>query len=129
MGTAVPAFGTTFTKGTVVAGVVGISLGGVSISEIDSSDLADAWNTYTGGEGEAGTIELTLNVSEAQIDALLPVPGSAPTAMEIEYTGALGKFTFSGFIQNWSSDAQRGSAVTGTATIRVSGALTYVDAA
>ena len=129
MGTVVPAYGTTFKKGSLVAGVTSIAIGGISISTIDSTDLADTWKTSTGGEGDGGTIEIGLNVSEAHMTSVFPTPGATPTAMEIDYPGALGKFTFNGLITNFSIDAQQGAGVTGTATVQVSGAVTYVPAA
>lgn len=126
MGSGNRAYGTTFKIGSTIAGVKSISVNGISVSELDTSDLADAWSTYTGGDGDAGTIELGLNILHSQLASVTPTPGAAPTAMEIDYPGDLGKFTFSGFVSNFAIEAQRGQLVTGTATVRISGQLTYV---
>jgi hypothetical protein len=126
IGTIFAGAGATNIKGLVTA----INLGGISTAEIDVTGIGDTSKSYVMGTLEGGTIEVTVNVDNANAAVTLPTAGASTAAV---YTLTFGtpsasnacpRFSFNAFVQNISVEAGIDAQVTATYTLRINGAIT-----
>jgi len=134
---AISTIGTTFGgagASNIKGHVTSVNLGGISTAEIDVSALADTSKSYIMGQLDGGTIEVSVNVDNANAAVTLPTAGdSTAAAYTLTFgTPAVGnacpRFSFNAYIQNVSVEAGVDAQVTATYTLRISGAVTVASA-
>lgn len=127
---ALSAYNTTITaNGTAVGEVTNISVGGSSLAEIDITSLTDSNKTFLMGALDAGTltIDFFAPANWSGFDAnLMPTSGdSVATAFVITFAGGSLDASFNGIATNLSISAEQDGAVTASATIKLTSAITW----
>jgi hypothetical protein len=127
---ALSAYNTTLLIGaTTIAEVTNISVGGSSLTEIDITNLTSTNKEYIMGALEAGTltIDFFAPANYADINAALnPVGGdSTPTTYGIGFSAGVLSASFDGICTNLSISAEQDGAVTASATIKLTSAITW----
>jgi hypothetical protein len=115
--------------GSTIGEVTNISVGGSSLVEIDTTDLTATNKTYLMGALEAGTltIDFFAPANFSGFDAsLMPTAGdSIATAFQISFAGGDLVANFNGIATNLSISADQDGAVTASATIKLTSAITW----
>lgn len=127
---ALSAYNTTISISAVaVAEVTNISVGGSSLTEIDITNLTSTNKEYIMGALEAGTltIDFFAPANYADINAALnPVSGdNVASNFVIAFAGGSLDATFDGICTNLSISAEQDGAVTASATIKLTSAITW----
>lgn len=108
--------------------VTSLSISGLSRSEIDVTKLTDANKAFLVGATDPGSIECGVNfVGQAALLDVLDGPTGTPVAFSLLFA-AVGTFAGSGYVTASAVEASVDGAITGTITIRCTGALTYTAA-
>lgn len=115
--------------GTTVGEVTNISVGGSSLTEIDITNLTSTDKSYIMGALEAGTltIDFFAPANYANFSAsLIPASGdSTASAFEVSFAGSDLVASFSGICTNLSISAEQDGAVTASATVKLTSAITW----
>ena len=117
--------------GGAIADVVSISAPSVTIATIDATSMADIYRTFLGGTIDSGEVSVEFQYSAAgggiggltdQWEAGLTVN---PVAKEVVITFSdTSTYTFNAIITGFQVNAASDSVVTGTASFKVTGAIT-----
>lgn len=123
-------FGTTVTGGTTgaIGHLTGISLGGIQVGEADISTMESTgrWSEFVAAMKNAGTIDLDLVFAKSVFSTILDAVGGANETWTILFPDG-STFVCSGFISGLSNETPMGDTITATATIKLSGAPTFVE--
>jgi len=127
---ALSSYNTTLTASLVNVGeVTNISVGGSSLTEIDITNLTSTDKSYIMGALEAGTLTIDFFAPANYADfssALVPASGDATaSAFEISFAGSDLVASFSGICTNLSISAEQDGAVTASATVKLTTAITW----
>jgi hypothetical protein len=127
---ALSAYNTTLSiGGSAIAEVTNLSVGGSSLTEIDITNLTSTNKEYIMGALEAGTltIDFFAPANYADINASLnPVSGDASaTAFNLSFSGGSLIAVFDGICTNLSISAEQDGAVTASATVKLTSAITW----
>ncbi len=133
---------------TDIGDITGISISGITRTEIDVTSLADTAKKYLMGTTDAGTIEVQFNYDDTMtVGNSLMVPGGANgTTLETVslaykiivpcgFTGAVPPvamfqgITFNAFTQSFSVEAAVDSQLTGSLTLRIDGPIAFAACA
>lgn len=117
--------------GAAIGDVVSISAPSISIATIDSTSMADIYRTFLGGTIDSGelSVEFQYSAADAGVVKLTAeweaTAGTNPTAKEVEITFSdASKYTFDAIITGFQVNAASDAVVTGTASFKVTGAIT-----
>jgi len=128
MADAVDGYGTTITFGTseFTANLLSIDGPGVERAAINSSHMATAnsYMTYIPAKlSDGGSVDIEFEFLGADTP---PITAAAET-ITIDWAGASGngQWSFSGFMTNYSPSASIGERMTATATVKVTGVVSY----
>jgi hypothetical protein len=127
---AIPSYSTTVSiGGTNVGEVTNISVGGSSLTEIDITNLTSTDKSYIMGALEAGTLTIDFFAPANYADfsaSLIPASGDA-TASSFSVLFGQGDLTasFDGICTNLSISAEQDGAVTASATVKLTSAITW----
>ena len=126
---------------TDVGDITGISIAGITRTEIDVTSLADTAKKYLMGTTDAGTIEIQFNYDDTMtVGGLALVPGGA-SGTTLETTSVAYKIivpcgasttqgiTFNAFQQSFSVEAAVDSQLTGSLTLRIDGPIAFAACA
>jgi len=115
--------------GTSLGEVTNIAVGGSSLTEIDITNLSSTDKAYIMGALEAGTMTIDFFAPENFADfsaSLIPVSGDAiASTFRIEFAGSLLDADFSGICTNLSISAEQDGAVTASATVKLTTAISW----
>ena len=110
--------------------ITSISLGGVSTAEIDTTSLASSSKSAITGTLDGGTVDVSFFSKTGQTNGLQfykPTAGTnTPYNFRIAFTDGsndLWYLNFSAYIQSTNLEAAVDSAVSGTMTLRITGAV------
>ena len=129
--TAILVQGTTMTFNAVaVGGLMSISgIGSGSATEIDITTFASTAKEFTQGLRDFGTISVELRRNQddlGQVEMFTAMASQLTRTVVITLPSSTANVaTFSGFVQSLSTDLQADGAVTGTAVIRITGAVVW----
>ncbi len=123
--------GTTMTfSGDAVGGLMSITgIGSGSASEIDISVFGSTAKEFVSGLRDFGSISVKLrrnqdDVGQAAMFSAMATQSTEEIVITLP-TSALNIATFNGFVQSLSTDLEADAAVTGTAVIRITGAVVW----
>lgn len=127
---ALSAYDTTLTvNGNSIGEVTNISVGGSSLTEIDITNLTSTDKEYIMGALEAGTltIDFFAPANWSGFDSnILPASGdSVAAAFVITFAGGSLDASFNGICTNLSISAEQDGAVTASATVKLTSAITW----
>ena len=127
---ALSSYNTTLTIAAVTVGeVTNISVGGSSLTEIDITNLTSTDKAYIMGALEAGTLTIDFFAPANYADfsaALVPASGDATAAsFAIAFAGGSLDAAFEGICTNLSISAEQDGAVTASATVKLTTAITW----
>ena len=127
---ALPSFDTTlYITGVAVVEVTNLAVGGSSLAEIDITSLTATDKSYVMGSLEAGTmtIDFFAPANWASIDAaLVPASGdSQASSFQLAFNGGSLTASFNGICTNLSITAEQDGAVTASATVKLTTAITW----
>lgn len=127
---ALSAYDTTLTvNGNTIGEVTNISVGGSSLTEIDITNLTSTDKSYIMGALEAGTltIDFFAPANWSGFDSnIVPDSGdSVAAAFVISFAGSSLDASFNGICTNLSISAEQDGAVTASATIKLTSAITW----
>jgi hypothetical protein len=127
---ALSAYNTTLSINAVTVGeVTNISVGGSSLIEIDITNLTSTEKAYIMGALEAGTLTIDFFAPANFADfsaSLIPVSGDATaSAFAIAFGGGSLNAAFNGICTNLSISAEQDGAVTASATVKLTSAITW----
>jgi hypothetical protein len=127
---ALSSYNTTLTIAAVTVGeVTNISVGGSSLTEIDITNLTSTDKAYIMGALEAGTLTIDFFAPANYADfsaALVPASGDATAAsFAIAFAGGSLDAAFEGICTNLSISAEQDGAVTASATVKLTSAITW----
>lgn len=115
--------------GTSLGEVTNISVGGSSLTEIDITNLSSTDKAYVMGALEAGTLTIDFFAPANFADfsaSLIPVSGDATvTGFVIDFAGGVLEASFSGICTNLSISAEQDGAVTASASVKLTTAITW----
>ncbi len=129
--TAILVQGTTMTFNAVaVGGLMSISgIGSGSATEIDITTFASTAKEFTQGLRDFGSISVELRRNQddiGQVEMFTAMASQLTRTVIITLPSSTANVaTFSGFVQSLSTDLQADGAVTGTAVIRITGAVAW----
>ena len=128
MSTAVDGFGTTvvFATSGFTANLLSVDGPGVERAAINSSHMATAssYMTYIPAKlSDGGSVDIEFEFNGADAP---PITAAAET-ITIDWAGDTGdgEYSFTGFMTNYSPSASVGERMTATATLKVSGVVSY----
>lgn len=106
---------------TTIADVVGISVSGLTASDIDitSSESSDGFMEFKAGLVDPGEISIDLVYSQATAAALAAAVGTSQT-ITITFSNG-NKFVCTGYIKSVSTTGSLGDKISATATIKITG--------
>lgn len=127
---ALSAYSTTLTvNGNTIGEITNISVGGSSLTEIDITNLTSTDKEYIMGALEAGTltIDFFAPANWSGFDSnIVPASGdSVAAAFVITFAGGSLDASFNGICTNLSISAEQDGAVTASATIKLTSAITW----
>lgn len=127
---ALSAYDTTLTvNGNSIGEITNISVGGSSLTEIDITNLTSTDKEYIMGALEAGTltIDFFAPANWSGFDSnIVPASGdSVAAAFVITFAGGSLDASFNGICTNLSISAEQDGAVTASATIKLTSAITW----
>ena len=127
---ALSAYNTTLSiGGTAVGEVTNISVGGSSLTEIDITNLTSTDKSYIMGALEAGTLTIDFFAPANYADfktALVPASGdNTPASFSLEFAAGNLTASFDGIATNLSISAEQDGAVTASATVKLTSAITW----
>jgi len=127
---ALSSYNTTLTiVSTLLGEVTNISVGGSSLTEIDITNLSSTDKAYIMGALEAGTMTIDFFAPANFADfsaSLIPVSGdSSATSFTISFAAAALSASFSGICTNLSISAEQDGAVTASATVKLTTAISW----
>ena len=127
---ALSSYNTTLTIAAVTVGeVTNISVGGSSLTEIDITNLTSTDKAYIMGALEAGTLTIDFFAPSNYADfktALVPASGdSTPASFSLEFAAGNLTASFDGIATNLSISAEQDGAVTASATVKLTSAITW----
>jgi hypothetical protein len=127
---ALSAYNTTLSiGGTTVGEVTNISVGGSSLTEIDITNLTSTDKSYIMGALEAGTLTIDFFAPANYADfsaSLIPASGDATaSSFTIAFAGGSLDAAFDGICTNLSISAEQDGAVTASATVKLTTAITW----
>lgn len=115
--------------GSAVGEVTNISVGGSSLTEIDVTNLTSTDKAYIMGALEAGTLTIDFFAPANYADfktALVPASGdNTPASFTLDFAGGNLVATFDGIATNLSISAEQDGAVTASATVKLTSAITW----
>jgi hypothetical protein len=127
---ALSAYNTTLSiGGSAIAEVTNLSVGGSSLTEIDITNLTSTNKEYIMGALEAGTLTIDFFAPANYADfnaSLNPVSGDASaTSFNLSFSGGSLIAIFDGICTNLSISAEQDGAVTASATVKLTSAITW----
>jgi len=127
---ALSAYSTSLTvNGNTIGEVTNISVGGSSLTEIDITNLTSTDKSYIMGALEAGTltIDFFAPANWSGFDSnILPASGdSVAAAFVITFAGGSLDASFNGICTNLSISAEQDGAVTASASVKLTTAITW----
>jgi len=127
---ALSAYDTTLSISAVTVGeVTNISVGGSSLIEIDITNLTSTDKAYIMGALEAGTLTIDFFAPANFADfsaSLIPASGDATaSAFTIAFAGGSLNAAFNGICTNLSISAEQDGAVTASASVKLTTAITW----
>jgi len=127
---ALSAYDTSLTvNANAIGEVTNISVGGSSLTEIDITNLTSTDKSYIMGALEAGTltIDFFAPANWSGFDSnIVPASGdSVAAAFVITFAGGSLNASFSGICTNLSISAEQDGAVTASATVKLTSAITW----
>jgi hypothetical protein len=127
---ALSAYDTTLTvNGNTIGEITNISVGGSSLTEIDITNLTSTDKEYIMGALEAGTltIDFFAPANWSGFDStIVPASGdSVAAAFVITFAGGSLDASFNGICTNLSISAEQDGAVTASATVKLTSAITW----
>jgi hypothetical protein len=115
--------------GSAVGEVTNISVGGSSLTEIDITNLTSTDKAYIMGALEAGTLTIDFFAPANYADfsaALVPASGDATaSSFIIGFAGGVLEAAFDGICTNLSISAEQDGAVTASASVKLTTAITW----
>ncbi len=113
---------------TAIVQITSISGPGISQEPVDVTDLDDTWKTFVVDIPDGGevTVELIWDPETAtHVDFIDMLADTVVTPCQIVYSDdGAAKYAWNGWLTNFEPTANRGEALTATATIKVTGAIT-----
>lgn len=117
---------------TAVAGLT--SVGGLDLSsdevDVTAHDSADGYREFEQGLKDGGSVEVEGNfyndATQANLKTLFD--SGEVVAMAITWPGTVGSWTFNAFVSGFSTDSPMDDKLSFTATVKVSGKPTLVEA-
>jgi hypothetical protein len=127
---AIPSYSTTVSiGGTAVGEVTNISVGGSSLTEIDITNLTSTDKAYIMGALEAGTLTIDFFAPANYADfsaSLIPASGDATaSSFSVLFGGGDLTASFDGICTNLSISAEQDGAVTASASVKLTTAITW----
>jgi hypothetical protein len=131
---------------TDIGDITGISISGITRTEIDVTALADTAKKYLMGTTDAGTIEVQFNYDDTlTVGTSLMVPGGAngttletvslaykiivPCGYTVGNVAMFQGITFNAFMQSFSVEAAVDTQLTGSLTLRIDGPIAFAACA
>lgn len=115
--------------GTALGEVTNIAVGGSSLTEIDITNLSSTDKAYIMGALEAGTLTIDFFAPANFADfaaSVIPVSGdSTASTFTIAFAGGSLDASFDGICTNLSISAEQDGAVTASATVKLTTAITW----
>ena len=115
--------------GTALGEVTNIAVGGSSLTEIDITNLSSTDKAYIMGALEAGTLTIDFFAPANFADfsaSLIPVSGDADAStFAIVFAGGSLDASFNGICTNLSISAEQDGAVTASATVKLTTAISW----
>ncbi|CAB4173129.1 hypothetical protein UFOVP942_31 [uncultured Caudovirales phage] len=129
---------------TEIGDITGISVAGITRTEMDVTSLADTAKKFLMGTTDAGTIEIQFNYDDTlTVGTLSMVPGGAngttletvsvvyqirvPCGYNDSSVAQSQGINFSAFQQSFSIEAAVDSQLTGSLTLRIDGAISFAS--
>jgi hypothetical protein len=120
---------TLFAGGFLVGELTNLAIGGQSLAEIDVTSLTSTDKQYTMGSLEPGSLTVDFFVPSNWNDFttfLVPVSGDeTPSVFQVSFADGAISCSFFGICTNLSISAEQDGAVTASATIKITSAITW----
>jgi len=117
----------TGTTAGAIGEITNISISGISVDEIDVSDMAstDKWREFIPGLINAGEISVSINFDGTVASTIITKVGVSDTWTILFSDSGAGTFACSGFIKDVSFDNPVDDKVTGEVVIKLTGKPTF----